>query len=57
MEQKIIRQLNVYYYGIMVLALMALTAMYLLLTKGMFTPLDTMSGVGKTIQYIVIISL
>lgn len=54
MEQKIIRQLNVYYYGIMVLALVALTAMYLLLTKGMFTPLDTMSALGKTIQYIVI---
>lgn len=54
MKQKIIRQLNVYYYGIMVLALVALTAMYLLLTKGMFTPLDTMSALGKTIQYIVI---
>ncbi len=55
MERKIIRQLNVYYYGMMVLALVALTAMYLLLTKGMFTPLDTMSGVGRTIQYVVIL--
>ncbi len=39
----------------MILALVAVTAMYLLLTKGLFTPLDTMSAAGKAIQYVVIL--
>ncbi len=54
MEQKIARQLNWYYYGMMVLALIAMTTMYLLVSKGTIAVLDTMSTAGKVIQYIVI---
>lgn len=54
MEQKIARQLNWYYYGMMVLALVAMVAMYLLVSKGTIAVIDTMSTAGKVIQYIVI---
>lgn len=54
MEQKIARQLNWYYYGMMVLALIAMTTMYLLVSKGTIAVVDTMSTAGKVIQYIVI---
>ncbi len=54
MEQKIAHQLNWYYYGMMVLALVAMVAMYLLVSKGTIAVIDTMSTAGKVIQYIVI---
>lgn len=54
MEQKIARQLNWYYYGMMMLALAAMVVMYLLVSKGMIAVIDTMSTAGKVIQYIVI---
>jgi len=53
-EQTVARQLNWYYYGIMVLTLLVVTLMYFLYSKGYYLPLDTMSAAGKTIQYIVI---
>lgn len=55
MEQKIARQLNWYYYGMMILALIALTIMYLLVSRGIILSLEPLSSAGKTIQYIVII--
>ncbi len=54
MEQKIARQLNWYYYGMMVLALVAMVVMYLLVSKGKLAVIDTMSVAGKVLQYIVI---
>lgn len=54
MEQKIIRTLNVYYYGIMALTLIAGTLAYFLIIKGYVEPIDSLSTLGKTIQYVVI---
>lgn len=54
MEQKIIRTLNVYYYGIMALTLIAGTLAYFLMIKGYVEPIDSLSTLGKTIQYVVI---
>lgn len=54
MEQKIIRTLNVYYYGIMVLTLLAGTLAYFLIMKDYVQPIDPLSTLGQAIQYIVI---
>lgn len=54
MEQKIIRTLNVYYYGIMVMTLLAGTLAYFLIMKDYVTPIDSLSTVGQIIQYIII---
>lgn len=54
MEQKIIRTLNVYYYGIMALTLMAGTLAYFLIMKDYVTHIDSLSTLGQTIQYIII---
>ena len=54
MEQKIIRTLNVYYYGIMALTLIAGTLAYFLIMKEYVQPIDSLSTLGKTIQYVVI---
>lgn len=54
MEQKIIRILNVYYYGIMALTLLAGTLAYFLIMKDYVQPIDSLSTLGQAIQYIVI---
>jgi len=54
MEQKIIRTLNVYYYGIMALTLLAGTLAYFLIMKDYVQPIDSLSILGQAIQYIVI---
>lgn len=54
MEQKIIRTLNVYYYGIMALTLLAGTLAYFLIMKDYVQPIDSLSTLGQAIQYIVI---
>jgi hypothetical protein len=54
MEQKIIRTLNVYYYGIMALTLLAGTLAYFLIMKDYVQAIDSLSTLGQTIQYIVI---
>lgn len=55
MEQKIIRTLNVYYYGIMALTLLAGTLAYFLIMKDYVQPIDSLSSLGQAIQYIVIL--
>ena len=55
MEQKIIRTLNVYYYGIMALTLLAGTLAYILIMKDYVQPIDSLSSLGQAIQYIVIL--
>lgn len=54
MEQKIIRTLNVYYYGIMALTLIAGTLAYFLIMKEYVELIDSLSTLGQTIQYVVI---
>lgn len=54
MEQKIIRTLNVYYYGIMAMTLLAGTLAYFLIMKDFVIPIDSFSTLGQTIQYIII---
>ena len=54
MENKVIRTLNVYYYGVMVIALIAAVLMYYLQIKGICPTIDSLSSVGQIIQYIVI---
>lgn len=54
MEQKIIRTLNVYYYGMMALTLLAGTVTYFLIMKGYVLPIDSLSSLGQAMQYIVI---
>lgn len=54
MEQKIAKHLNWYYYGMMILAVVAATIMYLLIVKGIVLPIDPLSTVGKVTQYVVI---
>ena len=55
MEQKIIRTLNVYYYGIMALTLLTGTLAYFLIMKDYVQPIDSLSALGQAIQYIVIL--
>ena len=57
MEQKIIRTLNVYYYGIMALTLLAGTLAYFLIMKDYVQPIDSLSTLGQAIQYMVILDV
>lgn len=50
MEQ-IVKKLNWYYYGIMVLTLIVLSVFYYMFSKQMYTPLDPMSQLGTILQY------
>lgn len=52
--EKTVRQLNWIYYGQMVLSLIALTIMYYAFSRGLYEPLDRMSSLGQTVQYIII---
>ena len=54
MKQKIIRTLNVYYYAMMILALLSGTLSYFLIMKGYVLPIDSLSSLGQVIQYLVI---
>ena len=54
MKHKIIRTLNVYYYAMMILALLSGTLSYFLIMKGYVLPIDSLSSLGQVIQYLVI---
>ena len=54
MKEKIIRELNWYYYGMLVLTLLVGTLCYFLIMKELVAPIDRMSTVGKALQYVVI---
>ena len=51
MEQTV-KTLNWYYYGVMVLSLIVLTVMYYMFYKGMYEPMDPLSQMGSTLQYV-----
>ena len=55
-EQKVIRELNMWYYGIMVFTLIVLATMYYLTAQADFEPMDTMSTVGMILQYAAILT-
>lgn len=50
-EEKVIKTLNLYYYGMMVLALVILGAMYYLTSRPDFEPVSPMEQVGMILQY------
>lgn len=54
MKQNIIRSLNFYYYGILVLTLLVGTLCYFLVVKGIVEPINQLSTIGKVLQYAVI---
>ena len=53
-EKQVIRRLNWIYYGQMAIACIVCGAMAFAAHKGLYEPLDTMSQLGKIVQYIVI---
>lgn len=50
----VVKRLNYYYYGIMVIAVACAALLYWLITKGMLSPIDPMSSLGQVIQGVVI---
>lgn len=54
MEKNIIKSLNLYYYGALILTLIAGTLAYFLIIKDIVQPIDPMSTLGKVLQYAVI---
>ena len=52
--EKIIKSLNLYYYGVLILTLLSGTASYFLIMKDIVFPIDSMSNLGQVLQYIVI---
>jgi len=49
-----IKRLNRDYYGVLAVAVVAATVMYLLITKNIILAISPLSHLGQTIQYIVI---
>ena len=54
MEEKIVRTLNLYYYGVMVLTLVILGIMYYLASRPDFAPIDPLTQLGMILQYVAI---
>ena len=54
MEKNIIKSLNLYYYGALILTLIAGTLAYFLIMKDLVQPIDPMSRLGQVLQYVVI---
>lgn len=54
--EKLVRTLNWYYYGMMVVSLIALTVMYYMFSKHLYEPIDPLSQLGTTLQYVDIIT-
>jgi hypothetical protein len=51
---KVVRHLNWYYYGMMVITLVAMSAMYYVWKNQLYTPIDRTSTLGMVVQYFVI---
>ena len=54
MEQNIIKSLNLYYYGVLILTLLSGSLAYFLIIKDLVLPIDPMTTLGQVLQYIVI---
>lgn len=48
------KKLNIYYYGMLVLAIVVATICYVLIMKDIVYPIDSMSTLGQVIQYVII---
>ena len=55
MEKKIIKSLNLYYYGVLILTLISGTSAYFLIMKELVQAIDPMSTSGQVMQYAVIV--
>ena len=51
---KVVRHLNWYYYGVMAVTLIAMTAMYYAARNALYTPLDRNAILGMAVQYFII---
>ena len=54
MEKNIIKSLNLYYYGVLILTLISGTLAYFLIIKDVVKPIAPMSMLGQVLQYAVI---
>ena len=54
MEKNIIKSLNLYYYGVLILTLISGTLAYFLIMKDFVHPIDPMSTLGQVLQYVII---
>ena len=54
MEKNIIKSLNLYYYGVLILTLLSGSLAYFLIMKDHVVPIDPMTTLGQVLQYIVI---
>ena len=54
MEKKIIKSLNLYYYGALILTLISGTVAYFLIMKDLVQPIDQQSTLGLVLQYVII---
>ena len=54
MEKNIIKSLNLYYYGVLILTLISGTLAYFLIMKDMVSPIDLMAQLGQVLQYAII---
>ena len=50
MEKNIIKSLNLYYYGVLILTLVSGTLAYFLIMKDMVQAIDPMSTLGQVLQ-------
>ena len=55
MEKNIIKSLNLYYYGVLILTLISGTLAYFLIMKDLVQAIDPMSTIGQVMQYAVIV--
>ena len=55
MEKNIIKSLNLYYYGVLILTLLSGTFAYFLIMKDLVQAIDPMSTIGQVMQYAVIV--
>ena len=55
MEKKIIKSLNLYYYGVLILTLLSGTSAYFLIMKDLVQAIHPMSTIGQVMQYAVIV--
>ena len=54
MEKNIIKSLNLYYYGALILTLISGTVAYFLIMKDLVQPIDQQSTLGLVLQYVII---
>lgn len=54
MEKNIIKSLNLYYYGVLIMTLISGSLAYFLIIKDLVQPIVPMSVLGQVLQYAVI---